>query len=138
MVLQSLRTSRKLKRIMGNQEEVNLAHHRPVDHPPDHHPGSRQEDPVREEEAEQARQAATLAQSLVALRQSLASKEVPEMTEGKARDIELKKRKRKEEEEKTEEEEMKETKAVEERRKKKIVKMANVSTTMILVKVVKS
>ena len=102
---------------MGNQDEVNLAHHKPVDHPPDHHPGSRQEGPVREEEAEQARQAATLAQSLVALRQSLASKEVPEMTEGEARDIELKKRKRKEEEE-----EMKETKAVEERRKKKMQK----------------
>ena len=93
---------------------------------------------MREEEAEQARQAATLAQSLVALRQSLASKEVPEMTEGKARDIELKKRKRKEEEEKTEEEKMKETEAVGERRKQKIAKMANVSTTMILVKVVKS
>lgn len=46
---------------MGNQDEVNLAHHKPVDHPPDHHPGSRQEGPVREEEAEQARQAATLA-----------------------------------------------------------------------------
>ena len=61
MVLQSLRRSRKLKRIMGNQDEVNLAHHKPVDHPPDHHPGSRQEGPVREEEAEQARQAATLA-----------------------------------------------------------------------------
>ena len=90
---------------------------------------------MREEEAEQARQAATLAQSLVALRQSLASKEVPEMTEAEARDIELKKRKRKEEEEKTEE---KETEAVGERRKQKIAKMANVSTTMILVKVVKS
>ena len=137
-VLQSLRASRKLKRIMGNQEEVNLAHHKQVDHPRDHPPGSRQEDPVREEEAEKARQEATIAQSLVALRQSLAPKKVPEMTEGKVRDIELKKRKRKEEEERTEEEEMKETKAVEERRKKKIVKMANVSTTMILVKVVKS
>ena len=102
---------------MRNQKEVNLVHHKPVVHQQDHHPGSQQEDPVREEEAEQARQAATIAQSLVALRQSLATKEVPEMTEAEARDIELKKRERKEEEKGTEEEKMKETEAVGEREK---------------------
>ena len=117
MVLQSLKTSRKLGKIMRNQKGVNQIHHKPVVNLQGHHRGSQQEDPVQEEEAEQARQAATIAQSLVALRQTLATKKVPEMTEAKARDIELKKREGKEEEKGPEEEKMKRSEAGGERKK---------------------
>ena len=116
---------------MVSQERANLVHRSPVDLLVDHLHGSPLEEAVWKEEAEEARHSATTAQNLVDSTRPLVSGKDPEMIKTETRDIELKKKGGKEEKEKR-----KEAEAVGERRKQKIVKMANVSTTMILVVIV--
>ena len=83
---------------------------------------------MREEEAKEARQAATAAQNLVEPILLLVLKKDPEMIETEAREIDLKMKEGKEKDKKR-----KEAEAVGKGRKQMIVNMANVCTTMILV-----